>query len=63
MEIITIDQDSGIPLIGLAYLGILTKNLKFNVEDFPTILPRIISKIQEQCLLKFLMGIMVKNFI
>ncbi len=26
MEIITIDQNSGIPLIGLAYLGILTRN-------------------------------------
>src|SRR3989344_3679020 len=36
MEIVTIDEKSGIPLIGLAYLGILTRNDNSLIQIRPT---------------------------
>jgi len=36
MELIKIDQDSGIPLIGLAYIGILTRNNNTLLQIRPT---------------------------
>ena len=36
MELIKIDQDSGIPLIGLAYIGILTRNNNSLLQIRPT---------------------------